>query len=307
MKTLLEAINKSILQELNNNIQLLSDIDNDNDISQINISSKSVNNNVLHPQVAFKYEFINTIDSLLNFNGTVEKMRRVMNDPKNFKVFNGIVKANNKKHLMALIKLGIKILGNDGNFNWIDTSEITDMSWLFHNNSKFNGHIELWDVSNVTDMSNMFDDAASFNQPIGDWDVSNVTSMKSMFIGAGKFNQPIGDWDVSNVTDMGTMFLCAYKFNQPIGNWDVSAVTNMGSMFSNAKKFNQPIGDWDVSNVADMREMFWNANSFNQDISDWNINDKTDTKYMFEAAKNFSSKYKPKKYVCHEIAYRNNK
>jgi hypothetical protein len=54
-------------------------------------------------------------------------------------------------------------LGDDGNFNWIDTSEITDMSNLFSRNYTFNGHIELWNVSKVTDMSNMFAFAKSFN------------------------------------------------------------------------------------------------------------------------------------------------
>jgi len=46
----------------------------------------------------------------------------------------------------------MQILGYGGNFNWIDTSKITDMSKLFMDNSYFNGHIELWDVSNVTNM-----------------------------------------------------------------------------------------------------------------------------------------------------------
>jgi hypothetical protein len=72
------------------------------------------------------------------------------------------------------------LLGNDGNFNWIDTSGITDMTTLFFD-SYFNGHIELWDVSNVTNMRRMFEGAVSFNQPIGDWDVSKVKCMRCMF------------------------------------------------------------------------------------------------------------------------------
>jgi hypothetical protein len=57
----------------------------------------------------------------------------------------------------------MKLFGNDGNFNWIDTSSITDMSSLFDNNIKFNGHIDLWDVSNVTDMHAMFAGTWVFN------------------------------------------------------------------------------------------------------------------------------------------------
>jgi hypothetical protein len=54
-------------------------------------------------------------------------------------------------------------LGNNGNFNWIDTHDITDMSQLFEENIKFNGHIELWDVSNVKDFNRMFNEARAFN------------------------------------------------------------------------------------------------------------------------------------------------
>ena len=206
MKKLLEAINKSILQELNNNIQLLSDIGSNDGNSQFNITSKSVNNNIESSHIVFKYEFINTIDSMLNFNDTTEKIRRVMNDPKNFNIFKGLVKETDAEHLKKLINIGKKLLGDDGNFNWIDTSNINDMYGLFYNDSTFNGHIELWNVSNVKNMRCMFSGAESFNQPIGDWDVSNVKDMECMFNGAKSFKQDLSKWKLKSDCKTYRMF-----------------------------------------------------------------------------------------------------
>jgi surface protein len=80
-----------------------------------------------------------------------------------------------------------------------NTSEITDMSNLFKDNSSFNLDISGWNTSSVTDMSNMFNGAESFKQDIGGWNTSSVTNMDIMFQNADSFNQDIGDWDVSNV------------------------------------------------------------------------------------------------------------
>ena len=61
-----------------------------------------------------------------------------------------------KKELKKLLKQLIEERGNDGDFNDINTSEITDMSRLFET-SDFNGDISKWDVSKVNIKDNMFD------------------------------------------------------------------------------------------------------------------------------------------------------
>ena len=110
-----------------------------------------------------------------------------------------------KDELLKLLDQLIKERGYDGDFNDIDTSEITDMSCLFtFARNRFNGDISKWDVSNVTDMKFMFCDT-DFNKDISNWDVSNVKNMYNMFYNS-KFNHNLDKWDVSKVKDMKMMF-----------------------------------------------------------------------------------------------------
>ena len=216
---------------------------------------------------------------------------------------NKTVIAKDNKHLKALICETIEKEGCECDLNFIDVSQITDMSWIFAD-THFNGDISKWNVSNVTSMSGMFDNS-DFKGDISEWDVSNVTIMCTMFKNS-RFNGDISKWNVSNVSDMTEMFYNS-RFNGDISKWDVSNVDNMGGMFSNSR-FNGDISKWNVSNVTIMSEMFkdsrfngdiskWNVSSvlvmwgmfsgsqFNGDISEWNVSSVMDMQDMFAESK----------------------
>ena len=108
-----------------------------------------------------------------------------------------------KDELADIIKRKIESEGNDCNLNDIDTSNITDMSYLFLK-SDFNGDISNWNVSNVTNMEGMFY-SSKFNGDISNWNISNVEDMSDMFYGS-KFNGDISKWNVSNVRNMKAVF-----------------------------------------------------------------------------------------------------
>ena len=205
---------------------------------------------IKHVAEAFDFNSVNKEKKKLNIFTKVYEIiktpyNKLSEDDKNFiKGFNDsmpIIKVNNKKELKSIISRAIKLFGTKCNLNWIDVSNITDMSELFEY-SKFNGDISQWDVSNVTNMQYMFSNT-HFNGDISQWNVSNVTNMMSMFENS--------------------------KFNGDISNWDVSNVTNMRSMFEDSK-FNGDISNWDVSNVTTMKEMFLHS-MFNGDLSKWNV------------------------------------
>ena len=112
-----------------------------------------------------------------------------------------------EKELEKLMDKLCKERGEDGDFNDIDTSNVTNMKWLFAYYTKnFNGDISQWETSNVTNMYGMFKHAMNFNRDISGWDTSNVTDMRYMFDYATSFNQDISQWNVSKVTDMNNMF-----------------------------------------------------------------------------------------------------
>ena len=86
-----------------------------------------------------------------------------------------------KEELKDLINQRIRKEGKEVNLNDIDTSKITDMSYLFADFEDFNGDISNWDVSNVKDMYGMFYGCKSFNQDISNWDVSKVKYFDNVF------------------------------------------------------------------------------------------------------------------------------
>ena len=102
--------------------------------------------------------------------------------------------------LRAIIEQELKRQGKDADLNFIDTSKITDMSYLFQDLEIRYIKIDKWDVSNVTNMAYMFDNAKSFDSDLPAWDMSNVKSKTYMLRGATSFKGRLSDWDAEKIT-----------------------------------------------------------------------------------------------------------
>ena len=147
--------------------------------------------------------------------------------------------------------------------NCIDTSAITDMSFLFMNINVIIDNIDVsnWNVSNVTNMEGLFNNCKKFNCDLSKWDVSNVKDMSYMFYNCGNFDCDLSNWNVSKVTNMYTMFEGCSKFKgKGLENWDVSKVESISYMFFDCINFDCDLSNWNVNNVKNMKRMFYNCN-----------------------------------------------
>ena len=121
------------------------------------------------------------------------------------------VKPTSKHELQVIIAQELERQGPDADLNFIDTSEITDMSRLFS-------------LLLETDKKPRY-------VQIDEWDTSNVTNMMEMFYGCDKFNCDLSNWDTSNVTDMSKMFYGCRCFTFNLSKWNVSKVKRHENMF----------------------------------------------------------------------------
>ena len=150
-----------------------------------------------------------------------KKLEKPINSEDHYEYF-----PKTKKELIYNIKECLE--NKNYNLNCIDTSKITDMSYLFSyiivlsENEQI--YLDNWDVSNVKNMESMFRNCYYINPDLSNWDVSNVKNMTAMFYNCKNFTgEGIKNWNVSNVESMDYMFSYCESFTgNELENWNVS-------------------------------------------------------------------------------------
>lgn len=213
--------------------------------------------------------------------------------------------ARDKEHLVQLIKETIEKEGPNCDLNFIDVSQVKDMSDLFSRThftdfTAFNGNINQWDVSNVTNMRCMFF-GSQFNGDISSWDVSNVKNMECMFYHSS-FRGDICKWNISYKTAVGEIFE-GVEENQSQANLEHVKVPYYQLFVNSAKEgkvvpidkkhlqniIRASIGLYgpkcdlnfiDVSKITDMSQLFAKS-IFKGNISQWDVSNVTNMSSMF--------------------------
>ena len=181
--------------------------------------------------------------------------------------------------------------------DYLDTSEVENMSNMFYNTKQYRAdYLDLssWNTSKVTSMKQMFGNSGVseiiFETEDGTiWDTSNVTDMSSMFANTPNIilsGNILGEngFDTSNVTNMSRMFYnCGSDGALDFSNADVSKVTNMSSMFEKSDLEKLRLSNWNVSKVTNMNRMFAEMNALNQlrGLENWNTESVTNIGGIF--------------------------
>ena len=163
-----------------------------------------------------------------------------------------------KPELGNIIKQLFDENGYNVDLNVIDTSKITDISYLFDSTEfhKFCGDVSQWDVSNVENMDSLFFGCYDFDCDLSLWDVSNVKGMEFMFGGCDNFKgRGLEKWNVSKVKNMEAMFAKCKNLDCDLSHWNVSQVTNMQHMFYRSN-FSNDISSWKIKSNATISKMF---------------------------------------------------
>ena len=211
LKPLSNIIKEVNISRIFESINILSDIDDTDELINDEIQSKNINSKIATREQMRK---VMKLQLEICFEDYRVLPDNVINDLNtHIDLYNALIQVDNSQ----LKKYIARFIDNYSwhklrNFNWIDTSLVTDMSGLFYENEFCAGiDISRWNVSNVKNMSHMFSISA-FDGDISNWDVSNVTAMNSMFEYCKAFNSDIGNWDVCFISYFSCNHQIPYEF-----------------------------------------------------------------------------------------------
>ena len=202
-----------------------------------------------------------------------------------------------KRDLVNTIKKFLKL--DIMNLNYINVSEIRDMSGVFYEpyispEQAARLDVSKWDVSNVFDFSYMFYGLKTFNGDLSNWDVSNAVYFRNMFYRCEEFNGDLSNWDVHHATYMTGMFDGCIYFDCDLSKWDTYNFIDCRNMFYNCKSFKgKGLSKWNMLYCRDFDGMFFECISFKEDISTWKVKTGQVFRYMFAGCDSLQCNFEP--------------
>ena len=190
----------------------------------------------------------------------------------------------------------------------VNTSSVTDMSWLFFNcDSLYSLDVSSFDTGNVTNMSNMFNGCSGLTSlDVSSFDTGNVTNMAGMFSGCHFSSLDLSGFETSHVTNMSSMFLnCGTLTDLNIAGFKTDRAINMSSMFYGCASLSSlNVSKFNTRNVTNMGNMFYDCAALSTlDLSSFNTSSVTDSHSMFGLCSTLGTVYVSDSFALDENCY----
>ena len=147
--------------------------------------------------------------------------------------------------------------------NYLNTSEVTNMSWMFTNCKSLTSlDVNNFNTAKVTSMEGMFQECESLTSlDVSHFNTAKVTSMSQMFNRCrGLMILDLGNFNTANVTNMSSMFsTCTSLRSLDLSSFNTSKVTTMNWMFGSSYALQTIyVGDgWSTAAVSYSNNMFY--------------------------------------------------
>ncbi|MBE6317160.1 MAG: BspA family leucine-rich repeat surface protein [Bacteroidales bacterium] len=180
------------------------------------------------------------------------------------------------------------------NLSYLNTSNVTSMEGMFLNSSFTSLDVSSFNTSDVVYMNEMF--AYCYNLTsldLSTFNTSNVTNMEGMFNESNSLESiNMSNWNTSNVTDMSYMFNeCNALSSIDVSHFNTSKVTDMQSMFNYCTSLTSlDLRNFDTSKVTNMEGMFNSCQALESlNVSNWNTSNVTNMGNMFASCSRLTS------------------
>ena len=151
----------------------------------------------------------------------------------------------------------------DETLKQIDTSNITDMHYMFYMSSLTSINLSNFDTSNVTLFDSMFASCSNLTSVnLSNFDISNAIDISSMFSSTKKLTQlDLSHFIAPNVTNTRYMFnSCSELTYIDLSNLTFENVTDIRNMFNDCKKLMYiDLRSADFSKVTTSTSAFYNV------------------------------------------------
>ncbi len=170
---------------------------------------------------------------------------------------------------------------------YLDTSEVTNMSHMFDYVTIPELDLSYFDTSNVTNMSHMFSGSRINKIDITNFDTHKVENMEYLFSDFGTLNLDLSYFDTSNVKTMKGMFNSNPLNEIDLSGFNTSNVTDMSYMFAETNFQTLDLSHFNTKNVTNMSYMFYNIPNIQElDLSNFNTKNVENMSYMFDSLQN---------------------